>query len=63
MTKLALISVSDKTGVEELARGLQALGFAIVSTSGTAGFLRESGLEVIDVSDLTSFPEILKGRV
>lgn len=63
MTKLALISVSDKTGVEELARGLQALGFAIVSTSGTAGFLRESGLEVIDVSNLTRFPEILKGRV
>ncbi len=63
MTKLALISVSDKTGVAELARGLQALGFTLVSTSGTAGYLRESGLEVTDVSDVTHFPEILQGRV
>lgn len=63
MKKLALISVSDKTGVDALARELHALGFTIVSTSGTARFLRDRGLEVIDVSDVTRFPEILQGRI
>src|SRR3954466_10747509 len=59
----ALISVSDKTGVVDFARGLAGLGGEIVSTGGTASALREAGLEVRDVSDLTGSPEILGGRV
>src|SRR5918912_2028358 len=59
----ALISVSDKTGVVEFARGLARLGVEIVSTGGTAVALREAGLEVRDVSEVTGFPEILDGRV
>ena len=59
----ALISVSDKTGVAELAGGLADLGFELVSTGGTARALREAGLDVLDVSELTGFPEILDGRV
>src|SRR5436190_5099904 len=59
----ALISVSDKTGVVDFARGLAGLGVEIVSTGGTAAALREAGLEVRDVSDLTGSPEILGGRV
>jgi len=59
----ALISVSDKTGVEELAVGLTALGVEIVSTGGTAKLLREKGLRIRDVSDLTGVPEMLDGRV
>jgi phosphoribosylaminoimidazolecarboxamide formyltransferase / IMP cyclohydrolase len=59
----ALISVSDKTGVVDFARGLVDLGIEIVSTGGTAGELRETGIEVRDVSDLTGSPEILDGRV
>ena len=59
----ALISVSDKTGVTELAGGLVDLGFELVSTGGTARALREAGLEVLEVSELTGFPEILDGRV
>ena len=59
----ALISVSDKTGVAEFAAGLAALGVEIVSTGGTAGLLREKGLKVRDVSELTGFPEMLDGRV
>ena len=59
----ALISVSDKTGVAELAGGLADLGFELVSTGGTARALREAGLRVLDVSGLTGFPEILDGRV
>ncbi|MCZ0953584.1 MAG: bifunctional phosphoribosylaminoimidazolecarboxamide formyltransferase/IMP cyclohydrolase [Rhodospirillaceae bacterium] len=59
----ALISVSDKTGVAELAGGLVDLGFELVSTGGTARALREAGLEVLEVSELTGFPEILDGRV
>jgi phosphoribosylaminoimidazolecarboxamide formyltransferase/IMP cyclohydrolase len=58
-----LISVHDKTGVVELARGLQSLGVEIVSTGGTARLLRDSGLPVVDVSELTGFPEMLDGRV
>lgn len=63
MKKYALITVSDKTGVVELARGLQELGFAILSTSGTAKSMRDSGIDVTEVSDVTGFPEILDGRV
>ncbi|MBZ5515936.1 MAG: bifunctional phosphoribosylaminoimidazolecarboxamide formyltransferase/IMP cyclohydrolase [Acidobacteriia bacterium] len=59
----ALISVSDKTGVAEFAAGLAALGVEILSTGGTAKLLREKGLKVRDVSDLTGFPEMLDGRV
>ena len=59
----ALISVSDKTGVAELAAGLVELGFELVSTGGTARALRDSGLEAMEVSELTGFPEILDGRV
>jgi len=59
----ALISVSDKTGVVELSRGLARLDFAILSTGGTAQLLREAGLEVTEVSAYTGFPEMLDGRV
>ncbi len=65
MTRLgrALISVHDKTGVVEFARGLAALGAEIVSTGGTARLLRESGVPVVDVAEVTGFPEMLDGRV
>ncbi len=59
----ALLSVSDKTGLVELARGLAALGVALISTGGTAQALREAGLTVTDVSNVTGFPEIMGGRV
>jgi phosphoribosylaminoimidazolecarboxamide formyltransferase/IMP cyclohydrolase len=65
MTRLrrALISVHDKTGVVEFARGLAALGAEIISTGGTARLLRESGVPVVDVAEVTGFPEMLDGRV
>ncbi|HEX17606.1 MAG TPA: bifunctional phosphoribosylaminoimidazolecarboxamide formyltransferase/IMP cyclohydrolase, partial [Thermoplasmatales archaeon] len=63
MERFALISVHDKRGIEEVARELKELGFQIISTGGTSRFLRERGIEVIEVSDLTGFPEILDGRV
>ncbi len=59
----ALVSVTDKTAVVELARGLAALGVEIVSTGGTARLLREAGLAVRDVAEITGFPEMLDGRV
>ncbi|NBC22713.1 MAG: bifunctional phosphoribosylaminoimidazolecarboxamide formyltransferase/IMP cyclohydrolase [Gammaproteobacteria bacterium] len=59
----ALISVSDKTGVVELARGLADGGFQLLSTGGTARALREAGLEVTDIAAYTGFPEIMDGRV
>jgi phosphoribosylaminoimidazolecarboxamide formyltransferase/IMP cyclohydrolase len=59
----ALISVSDKTGLVELGKGLAAHGVAILSTGGSAKTLREAGVEVIEVSDHTGFPEIMDGRV
>jgi len=59
----ALISVFDKTGVTEFARELAGLGVEIVSTGGTARLLREAGIKVRDVSDLTGWPEMLGGRV
>ncbi|MCS6920221.1 MAG: bifunctional phosphoribosylaminoimidazolecarboxamide formyltransferase/IMP cyclohydrolase [Fimbriimonadales bacterium] len=62
-SRVALISVSDKTGLEPFARGLHALGFQFLSTGGTARALREWGLPVQEVSDWTGFPEILDGRV
>ena len=62
-TKRALISVSDKTGAAEFAKGLVDLGYEIVSTGGTSRALREAGVMVMDVSDITGFPECLDGRV
>lgn len=59
----ALLSVSDKTGVVDFARGLADLGVELVSTGGTASALREAGLAVRAVDDLTGFPEIMGGRV
>src|SRR5919106_222871 len=59
----ALLSVHDKTGVVDLARALQQLGVEVLSTGGTARLLREAGLPVLDVSDVTGFPEMLDGRV
>jgi len=61
--KRALISVSDKTGVVEMAKGLEALGAEILSTGGTAKALREAGVNVTDVAAYTGSPEILDGRV
>jgi phosphoribosylaminoimidazolecarboxamide formyltransferase/IMP cyclohydrolase len=61
--KRALISVSDKTGVVEMAKGLEALGAQILSTGGTAKALREAGVTVTDVAAYTGSPEILDGRV
>jgi len=58
-----LISVTDKSGVAELARGLAGMGCEIVSTGGTARALKEAGLAVRDISDVTGFPEMLDGRV
>ena len=59
----ALLSVFDKTGIVEFAKGLDSLGFELVSTGGTARKLREAGLDVIGVSDVTGHPEIFDGRV
>ncbi|MCP4326861.1 MAG: bifunctional phosphoribosylaminoimidazolecarboxamide formyltransferase/IMP cyclohydrolase [Alphaproteobacteria bacterium] len=59
----ALISVSDKSGLVELAASLSDLGVELVSTGGSAAALRQAGLEVLDVSDITGFPEIMDGRV
>lgn len=61
--KRALISVYDKTGVVEFAKELDALGWEIISTGGTARSLKEAGIPVIPVSEVTQFPEILGGRV
>ena len=61
--KRALISLSDKSGLDELAAGLARHGVEIVSTGGTAAKLRETGAEVRDISDLTGFPEMMDGRV
>src|SRR5690349_9625933 len=59
----ALISVSDKTGLIDFARALAAAGVEIVSTGGTAKAIADAGLTVIDVSQLTGFPEMMDGRV
>ena len=61
--KRALLSVSDKTGLAEFARALAGLGVEILSTGGTAKALREAGLAVRDVSEVTGFPEMMDGRV
>src|SRR5215469_6265585 len=59
----ALLSVTDKTGLVEFGRKLTALGVELVSTGGTAKLLRDSGIPVKDISELTGFPEMLDGRV
>ena len=61
--KRALISVSDKSGLAEFATALSGLGVEIISTGGTARSLREAGLTVTDVSEVTGFPEMMDGRV
>ena len=63
MTKRALISVSDKKGILEFAKGLKELGYEIFSTGGTKNHLVENGIEVTPVDEVTGFPEILEGRV
>lgn len=63
MIKRALLSVSDKTGIVELARRLHALGVELLSTGGTMKALQEAGIPVTGVSDVTGFPECLDGRV
>jgi len=61
--KRALISVYHKTGIDQAARLLRQAGWEIISTGGTAAFLKEQGIEVSDVATMTGFPEILDGRV
>lgn len=63
MKKRALISVSDKTGIVELAKELESLGFEVISTGGTYNLLKSNGLNVIPVDEITGFPECLDGRV
>jgi len=63
LIKRALISVTDKTGIVAFAQGLQAFGVEILSTGGTAAQLRKSGVDVVDVSDYTGFPEMMDGRL
>jgi phosphoribosylaminoimidazolecarboxamide formyltransferase / IMP cyclohydrolase len=63
VSKQALLSVSDKRGVEDFARELAALGYRLLSTGGTAKLLANGGLEVTEVAQYTGFPEILDGRV
>src|SRR5699024_90755 len=61
--KRALISVYDKSGIEEFALFLKELNWEIISTGGTARLLKEAGIDVVKVEDITNFPEILDGRV
>ncbi len=63
MRKRAIVSVSDKTGLTDLVRELVAMEWEIVSTGGTRRTLRQAGLPVTTISDVTGFPEILDGRV
>src|SRR5471030_1231809 len=59
----ALLSVSDKTGLVEFAKALAGLGVELVSTGGTARVLEEAGLKVVEIADLTGYPEMMDGRV
>ncbi|HZD59636.1 MAG TPA: bifunctional phosphoribosylaminoimidazolecarboxamide formyltransferase/IMP cyclohydrolase [Anaerolineae bacterium] len=61
--KRAVISVSDKTGITEFARGLTSFGVEILSTGGTAKALRDAGIDVVEVSEYTGFPEMMEGRL
>ena len=59
----AILSVTDKTGLVDFARRLAAMDVELISTGGTAKLLRDAGIAVKDISDLTGFPEMLDGRV
>ena len=59
----AILSVTDKTGLVDFARRLDGMGVELISTGGTAKLLRDSGIRVKDISELTGFPEMLDGRV
>lgn len=61
--KRALVSVTDKTGIVEFCKGLESLGYEVISTGGTKKVLDEAGVKTIGISDVTGFPEILGGRV
>ena len=61
--KRALISVYDKEGIVEFATSLDKLGWEIISTGGTSRVLKEAGIDILEVEDVTNFPEILDGRV
>src|SRR5262245_35033883 len=61
--KRALVSVSDKTGIVDFVRNLTNFGVEIISTGGTAKALRDAGLTVVEISELTGFPEMMDGRV
>lgn len=63
MKKRALLSLTDKSGLIDFARGLSANGFELISTGGTAKAIRDAGLHVLDVAEVTGFPEMLDGRV
>ncbi len=61
--KRAMVSVSDKRDLEPFVRGLVELGVEVVSTGGTARHLRDAGLPIVGISEVTGFPEIMDGRV
>ena len=63
MKKRALISVSDKSGIVDFASRLVGFGYEIISTGGTLKVLKDAGLDAIDISSITGFPECLDGRV
>ena len=63
MKKIALISVSDKTGIDSIASELSKMGYDIISTGGTAKYLISKGIKIIPISEFTKFEEILEGRV
>jgi len=59
----ALLSVTDKQGIVDFARGLRELGFSLLSTGGTRAALRDAGVEATEVADYTGFPEMMDGRI
>ena len=61
--RLAVVSVFDKRGIDDFVKGLKKLGFKILSSGGTSRYLRERGIETVDISSVTNFPEMLDGRV
>ena len=63
MKRRALLSVSDKSGIEDFAKALVDAGWEILSTGGTASAIREAGVEVTDVAQVTGHPEMMDGRV
>lgn len=61
--KLALLSVSDKTGLVDFAKKLKSLGFTLIGSGGSAKAIRDAGIQITEVSDITGAPEMLGGRV